>query len=65
MMDPGLPRWKWLMYLMLELTMSRRTQRIIAVSPEEQRALEESSQRTAGELIDRLSRRTDAPTQER
>ena len=35
------------------------------LSPEEQRALEESSQRTAGELIDRLSRRTDAPTQER
>jgi glycosyltransferase involved in cell wall biosynthesis len=38
MMDPGLARWKWLTYLGIELTLSRRTARIIAVSPEEQRA---------------------------
>jgi glycosyltransferase involved in cell wall biosynthesis len=38
MMDPGLPRWKWLLYLTIELGLSRRTARIIAVSPEEARA---------------------------
>ncbi|HSV13391.1 MAG TPA: glycosyltransferase, partial [Tepidisphaeraceae bacterium] len=38
MMDPGLPRWKWLMYYSAEMAMTWRTQRIIAVSPEEQRA---------------------------
>ncbi|MDB5321755.1 MAG: glycosyl transferase group 1, partial [Phycisphaerales bacterium] len=38
MMDPGLPRWKWLFYLTIELTLSLRTARIIAVSPEEARA---------------------------
>jgi glycosyltransferase involved in cell wall biosynthesis len=38
MMDPGLPRWKWLMYYSLELLMAQRTSRIIAVSPEELRA---------------------------
>lgn len=38
MMDPGLPRWKWLMYLTIELTLARRTSRVIAVSPEEARA---------------------------
>jgi glycosyltransferase involved in cell wall biosynthesis len=37
MMDPGLPRWKWLFYLSIELTLSLRTRRIIAVSPEESR----------------------------
>ena len=34
-------------------------------TPEEQRALDESSQRTAAELIARLSRKSDAPTQDR
>jgi glycosyltransferase involved in cell wall biosynthesis len=38
MMDPTLPRWKWLMYYSIELGLSLRTQRIIAVSPEEARA---------------------------
>lgn len=38
MMDPLLPRWKWLMYLSIELGMATWTRRIIAVSPEEQRA---------------------------
>ncbi|HWE03260.1 MAG TPA: glycosyltransferase [Tepidisphaeraceae bacterium] len=38
MMDPGLPRWKWMMYLSIELALSLRTARIIAVSPEEMRA---------------------------
>ena len=38
MMDPLLPRWKWLMYLSLELVMAQWTKRIIAVSPEENRA---------------------------
>lgn len=38
MMDPGLPRWKWLLYLTIELGLSLRTARIIAVSPEESRA---------------------------
>jgi glycosyltransferase involved in cell wall biosynthesis len=38
MMDPGLPRWKWLFYLTIELTLSLRTARVIAVSPEEARA---------------------------
>ena len=38
MMDPGLPRWKWLLYLSIELGLSLRTARIIAVSPEEARA---------------------------
>ena len=38
MMDPGLPRWKWLFYLSIELCLSRRTARVIAVSPEESRA---------------------------
>jgi glycosyltransferase involved in cell wall biosynthesis len=37
MMDPGLPRWKWLFYLTIELTLSLWTRRIIAVSPEESR----------------------------
>jgi glycosyltransferase involved in cell wall biosynthesis len=37
MMDPGLPRWKWLLYLTIELTLSLFTRRIIAVSPEESR----------------------------
>jgi glycosyltransferase involved in cell wall biosynthesis len=38
MMDPCLPRWKWLLYLSIELGLSLRTARIIAVSPEEARA---------------------------
>jgi glycosyltransferase involved in cell wall biosynthesis len=38
MMDPSLPRWKWLFYLTIELMLSLRTARIIAVSPEEARA---------------------------
>jgi glycosyltransferase involved in cell wall biosynthesis len=38
MMDPLLPRWKWLMYLAIELGLAQRTARVIAVSPEEQRA---------------------------
>ncbi len=38
MMDPCLPRWKWLMYLGIELGLALRTSRIIAVSPEESRA---------------------------
>lgn len=38
MMDPGLARWKWLLYLSIELGLSLRTARIIAVSPEESRA---------------------------
>lgn len=38
MMDPLLPRWKWLMYLSIELAMAAWTSRVIAVSPEEQRA---------------------------
>jgi glycosyltransferase involved in cell wall biosynthesis len=38
MMDPSLARWKWLFYLAIELMLSRRTARIIAVSPEEARA---------------------------
>lgn len=38
MMDPDLPRWKWLMYLGIELGLAQCTSRIIAVSPEEKRA---------------------------
>jgi glycosyltransferase involved in cell wall biosynthesis len=38
MMDPLLPRWKWLMYLLIELGLATWTRRVIAVSPEEQRA---------------------------
>jgi glycosyltransferase involved in cell wall biosynthesis len=38
MMDPGLPLWKWLFYLAIELFLSLRTSKIIAVSPEEARA---------------------------
>ncbi|MDB5332474.1 MAG: glycosyl transferase group 1 [Phycisphaerales bacterium] len=38
MMDPLLPRWKWLLYWSIELGLSLRTGRIIAVSPEESRA---------------------------
>ncbi|MDB5300110.1 MAG: glycosyl transferase group 1 [Phycisphaerales bacterium] len=38
MMDPLLPWWKWLLYLSIELGLSLRTGRIIAVSPEESRA---------------------------
>ncbi len=38
MMDPLLPRWKWLMYLGIERILALRTARIIAVSPEEGRA---------------------------
>lgn len=38
MMDPLLPRWKWLMYLSIELGLATWTRRVIAVSPEEQRA---------------------------
>jgi len=38
MMDPGLPKWKWLLYLTIELGLSLRTKNIIAVSPEESRA---------------------------
>jgi hypothetical protein len=33
-------------------------------TPEEQRALDESSQRAAAELISRLSRKSDAPTRD-
>ena len=35
--DPGLARWKRMIYLSIELVLSRRSARIIAVSPEEQR----------------------------
>lgn len=38
MMDPGLPKWKWLLYLSIELGLSLNTANIIAVSPEESRA---------------------------
>jgi glycosyltransferase involved in cell wall biosynthesis len=38
MMDPGLAAWKRAFYLSVELGLSLRTTRIIAVSPEEQRA---------------------------
>jgi glycosyltransferase involved in cell wall biosynthesis len=38
MMDPCLPRRKWLAYLSIELALARRTTRVIAVSPEESRA---------------------------
>lgn len=38
MMDPGLGRLKRLLYLLIELALSLRTRRIIAVSPEERRA---------------------------
>jgi glycosyltransferase involved in cell wall biosynthesis len=38
MMDPGLPRTKWLAYLSIELALALRTSRVIAVSPEESRA---------------------------
>jgi glycosyltransferase involved in cell wall biosynthesis len=38
MLDPLLPRWKWLLYLLIELVLSLRTRRVIAVSPEEARA---------------------------
>jgi glycosyltransferase involved in cell wall biosynthesis len=38
MMDPLLPRWKWLTYLSVELGLATWTRRVIAVSPEEQRA---------------------------
>ncbi|HSU67278.1 MAG TPA: glycosyltransferase, partial [Tepidisphaeraceae bacterium] len=38
MMDPLLPRWKWLFYLSIELALAFPTAKIIAVSPEEQRA---------------------------
>lgn len=38
MMDPLLPRWKWLTYLSIELGLATWTRRVIAVSPEEQRA---------------------------
>jgi glycosyltransferase involved in cell wall biosynthesis len=38
MMDPRLPRWKWLLYYSIERGLALRTSRIIAVSPEEQRA---------------------------
>jgi glycosyltransferase involved in cell wall biosynthesis len=38
MMDPLLPRWKWLFYLTIERGLALRTARIIAVSPEEERA---------------------------
>src|SRR5438552_8614330 len=38
MMDPGLALWKWLFYLTIELLLSLRTSKIIAVSPEEARA---------------------------
>ena len=37
-MDPELPLWKRAFYLAIELALSLRTRRIIAVSPEEQRA---------------------------
>jgi glycosyltransferase involved in cell wall biosynthesis len=37
-MDPGLARWKRLLYLAVELGLSLRTAAIIAVSPEEARA---------------------------
>jgi glycosyltransferase involved in cell wall biosynthesis len=38
MMDPGLAHWKRLFYLGVELILSLRTSRVIAVSPEEARA---------------------------
>lgn len=38
MMDPDLARWKRLFYLSIELALSLRTSKIIAVSPEESRA---------------------------
>jgi glycosyltransferase involved in cell wall biosynthesis len=38
MMDPGLAAWKRAFYLAIELGLSLRTSRVIAVSPEEQRA---------------------------
>ena len=38
MMDPGLARWKRVFYLAVELALSLRTAKIIAVSPEEARA---------------------------
>lgn len=38
MMDPTMPRWKWLFYLSIELGLSLGTARVIAVSPEESRA---------------------------
>ncbi|HEY8666897.1 MAG TPA: glycosyltransferase family 4 protein [Tepidisphaeraceae bacterium] len=38
MMDPGLARWKRMFYLAVELALSLRTARIVAVSPEEARA---------------------------
>ncbi|MGB7161543.1 MAG: glycosyltransferase [Tepidisphaeraceae bacterium] len=38
MMDPGLAAWKRALYLGIELALSLRTSRIIAVSPEEGRA---------------------------
>ena len=37
MMDPGLARWKRLFYLAIELALSLRTARVIAVAPEEER----------------------------
>lgn len=37
-MDPGLARWKRAFYLLVELALSLRTRRVIAVSPEERRA---------------------------
>jgi glycosyltransferase involved in cell wall biosynthesis len=37
MMDPGLARWKRTFYLAIEWMLALRTERIIAVSPEEQR----------------------------
>jgi len=38
LVDPLMPRWRWLFYLGIELLLSWRTSRIIAVSPEEARA---------------------------
>jgi glycosyltransferase involved in cell wall biosynthesis len=38
MMDPLLARWKWLLYYSIERGLALRTSRIIAVSPEEERA---------------------------
>src|SRR5438093_56882 len=37
-LDPGLAHWKRLFYLSIELLLSLRTSRVIAVSPEESRA---------------------------
>jgi glycosyltransferase involved in cell wall biosynthesis len=37
-MDPGLARWKRAFYLAIELILSRRTARVVAVAPEEERA---------------------------